>query len=72
MFHLEKVNLQVYGMSCGHCVKAIEGALGELNGVKNVKVELDSGTVYIEYQSTEISLNFIKDTIDNEGYEVKE
>ena len=39
-FTMEKVTLNVKGMSCGHCVKAVEGSVGELNGVSNVKVNL--------------------------------
>ena len=27
-------------MSCDHCVKAVEGSVGELNGVSAVKVNL--------------------------------
>ena len=30
-------------MSCGHCVKAVEGNVGELTGVSNVEVRLDTG-----------------------------
>ncbi len=29
---MEKVTLCVQGMSCGYCVKAIEGSVGELKG----------------------------------------
>ena len=27
---MEKVTFNVQGMSCGHCVKAVEGSVGEL------------------------------------------
>ena len=30
---MEKVTLNVQGMSCGHCVNAVEGSVGKLNGV---------------------------------------
>ncbi len=32
--------LTVEGMSCGHCVKAVEDSVGKLSGVKEVKVHL--------------------------------
>lgn len=67
---MEKVTLNVVGMSCGHCVKAIEGSVGELPGVSNVKVHLESGKVDVEYSPTEVSLDKIKETIDDQGYDV--
>lgn len=67
---MEKVTLNVSGMSCGHCVKAIEGSVGELKGVSNVKVHLDNGTVDVEFNSSEVSLDSIKETIDDQGYDV--
>ncbi|WP_342431153.1 copper chaperone CopZ [Neobacillus sp. FSL H8-0543] len=67
---MEKVTLNVEGMSCGHCVKAIEGSVGELKGVSTVKVNLDSGIVDIEYKSDEVTLETIKETIDDQGYDI--
>ena len=37
---MENVTLNVEGMSCGHCVKAVEGSVGKLDGVVEVKVNL--------------------------------
>lgn len=68
---MEKITLQVSGMSCGHCVKAIEGSVGELQGVKNVAVKLDKGEVDVEFDSKLVSLDSIKETIDDQGYDVK-
>ncbi|MBN8200054.1 MULTISPECIES: copper chaperone CopZ [Bacillaceae] len=67
---MEKVTLNVEGMSCGHCIKAIEGSVGELAGVSNVKVHLESGKVDVEYNSAEVSLDKVKETIDDQGYDV--
>ncbi|MGD6834356.1 copper chaperone CopZ [Sutcliffiella halmapala] len=68
---MEQVTLKVSGMSCGHCVKAVEGSVGELTGVNAVKVDLASGTVAVEYKSEDLTLDQIKETIDEEGYEVE-
>lgn len=68
---MENITLNVQGMSCGHCVKSIEGSVGELKGVSNVKVNLESGTVEVNYNSNEVSLEKIKETIDDQGYDVK-
>jgi copper chaperone len=68
---MEKVTLKVNGMSCGHCVKAIEGSVGELQGVKSVSVHLKEGNVDVEFNPSEASLEKIKETIDDQGYDVE-
>ncbi|MGM0920494.1 MAG: copper chaperone CopZ [Bacillota bacterium] len=68
---MEKMTLNVKGMSCGHCVNSIEGSVGELTGVTNVKVNLDSGTVSVEFNTNEVTLDKIKETIDDQGYDVQ-
>ncbi|WP_113926821.1 copper chaperone CopZ [Bacillus sp. P14.5] len=68
---MEQITLNVSGMSCGHCVKAVEGNVGELKGVQSVQVNLDSGKVDVTYNSDEVSLDTIKETIDDQGYDVQ-
>lgn len=67
---MENVTLSVQGMSCGHCVKSVEGNVGKLSGVSNVKVHLENGTVDVEFDSNEVTLETIKETIDDQGYDV--
>ncbi|WML24916.1 copper chaperone CopZ [Neobacillus sp. OS1-33] len=67
---MEKVTLKVKGMSCGHCVKSVEGSVGALDGVKTVMVDLKGGTVDIEFNSETVALATIKETIDDQGYDV--
>ncbi|WP_071393228.1 copper chaperone CopZ [Bacillus tuaregi] len=68
---MEKITLNVEGMSCGHCVKAVEGSVGKLNGVASVKVSLENKTVDVEYNAAEVTVDAIKETIDDQGYDVK-
>jgi copper chaperone len=68
---MEKVTLNVQGMSCGHCVKAVEGSVGALEGVNTVKVDLKAKTVDVEFNQQEVTLDKIKETIDDQGYDVK-
>lgn len=63
-------NLNVKEMSCSHCVNAIETALGELNGVKEVHVDLKGNTVSVSYEESLIDLEKVKDAIEDEGYDV--
>ena len=37
----------VSGMTCGHCVSAVTAEIGELPGVEQVTVDLDSGVVTV-------------------------
>lgn len=67
---MEKVTLNVQGMSCGHCVKAVEGSVGALEGVSYVKVYLENSTVDVEYNPEAVTLEKIKETIDDQGYDV--
>ncbi|CAM3646888.1 copper chaperone CopZ [Cytobacillus oceanisediminis] len=68
---MENITLKVSGMSCGHCVKAVEGSVGKLNGVEKVSVDLDNGQVQVQYDSSAVSLEQIKETIDDQGYDVE-
>ncbi|HLR42324.1 MAG TPA: copper chaperone CopZ [Pseudogracilibacillus sp.] len=67
---MEQITLHVQGMSCGHCVNSVEGSVGKVNGVKSVKVNLDDGTVVIEFDSNTVSLEEIKSEIEDQGYDV--
>ncbi|MBR3381336.1 MAG: copper chaperone CopZ [Bacillus sp. (in: Bacteria)] len=67
---MEQATLQVQGMSCGHCVKAVEENVGELAGVESVKVHLDKGQVDVSFDSDQITLHRISDVIEEQGYDV--
>ena len=68
---MEKITLNVQGMSCGHCVKKIEGGVGELAGVNQVNVNLDNAQVEVSFNESQVSLDKIKETIEDRGYEIK-
>ncbi|MFP7479418.1 copper chaperone CopZ [Terribacillus saccharophilus] len=67
---MEHVTLNVEGMSCAHCVNSIEGNVGQLNGVDNVKVNLDDAKVEVAFDSNAVTLQEIKDVIEEQGYDV--
>jgi copper chaperone len=68
---MENVILNVSGMSCGHCVKSVEGSVGKLEGVSEVKVHLEDGKVDVAFNPEKVSLDKIKETIDDQGYDVE-
>ncbi|MUG73320.1 copper chaperone CopZ [Paenibacillus validus] len=63
-----KQTLQVEGMSCQHCVNSIEGALKEIGAAG--KVNLASGTVDVSYEENQVSIEAIKEAIEEQGYDV--
>jgi len=60
--------LQVKGMSCQHCVQAVEKALRDIGA--SGRVDLSSGSVTVEYDETNVTLQAIKDAIEDQGYDV--
>ncbi len=66
---MKNVRLTVEGMSCNHCVGSIEGAVRELGAVG--KVDLAAKTVDFIFGYTQVSLEQIKETIEDQGYDVK-
>ncbi|WHY64746.1 copper chaperone CopZ [Neobacillus sp. SuZ13] len=67
---MKKVELNVIGMSCGHCAKVIEDSVGSLAGVEKVLVDLKKGNVAIEFHSNLVTMEQIKETIDEQGYDI--
>lgn len=58
--------LKIEGMSCQHCVKAVEQALAGVNGVKHVvDVDLDAGEARVEGNADTASLIA---AVEDEGY----
>ncbi|WP_226670414.1 copper chaperone CopZ [Metabacillus litoralis] len=67
---MESVTMKVDGMSCNHCVNAVEGSVSKLQGVSLVKVNLENGSVEINYEQAHITLEQIKEAIEDQGYDV--
>lgn len=65
---MTNLTLQVQGMSCGHCVNAVEGALKELGA--SGKVDLASGSVAVQYDESRLTTAQIKEAIEDQGYDV--
>ena len=57
-------------ISCEHCQRAIEGAVGALPGVQSVHVEVPSKTVQVNYDPAQVARATIEATLDEEGYPV--
>ena len=67
---MESTSLVAPDISCEHCQHAIEGAVGELEGVNSVKVDIPSKTVDINYDPEKVTLTKIEEVLDDVGYTV--
>lgn len=65
---MKNVTLQVKGMSCGHCVNSVEGAVKNVGA--SAKVDLASNSVAVSYDESKVSLDAIKEAIEDQGYDV--
>lgn len=58
---------KIEGMSCGHCVKAVEIELSELD---LAKTEVDIGSVKVEFDETTVDEKQIISAIEEAGFKV--
>ena len=67
---MEKIILNVEGMSCGHCENAVQNAVRELTGIKEVKADAQKKQAVVEYDSSLTTTAEIKAKIEEQGFEV--
>lgn len=67
---IEKHQIIVEGMSCGHCKVAVEKAVSALPGVKFADVNLAAKTLVVEFDSFQTTLEEIKEAVDEQGFTV--
>lgn len=66
----ETRTLHADGMSCEHCVRAVKGAAGALDGVESVDVDLKGKKVTVTFEPGKVSAARIKEAIEDQGYDV--
>jgi copper chaperone len=67
----ENIIFTVPDMTCSHCENSIKKAVGALNGVEGVIVDLGSKKVSVEFESAKVSIETIRNSIEDQGYNVK-
>ena len=63
-----ETNLKIEGMHCAGCSTRLEKVLNNLEGVKIAKVSLEEKKATIKYDETKISLENIKESIEDAGF----
>ena len=61
--------IKIEGMHCGKCGERVNGALCELAGAKDVKVDLENACASLE---TEATAEQVKEAVEDLGFEVVE
>jgi copper chaperone CopZ len=64
---MEKANLSIPNISCGHCVMTIKRELAEMKGVIRVEGDPDSKQINVEWEDP-ASLEKIKSTLEEIHY----
>ena len=56
----------IEGMHCNHCVEAVKKALSEIDGVKNVDVDLKKNIAVVDAENVKDEV--LADAIDSIGF----
>lgn len=65
---MKTIVLNINGMSCGHCVRTVESAVGKLGA--NAKVDLAGKKATVSYDEGRVTPDEIAEAIRKQGYEV--
>jgi copper chaperone len=61
--------IKIRGMSCQHCVKAVTKALGEIDGITDVTVDLARGEADFE-EAKPVDLELLRERLKKAGFEL--
>jgi copper ion binding protein len=59
----------VTGMTCDHCVRAVQAEIGKIAGVASVTVDLGAGHVTLQSEGT-VDPAAVRAAVEEAGYEV--
>uniref|UniRef100_H2Z7G6 P-type Cu(+) transporter n=1 Tax=Ciona savignyi TaxID=51511 RepID=H2Z7G6_CIOSA len=61
--------ISIEGMTCNSCVQTIEHQIGSYTGVESINVSLDNKEATVDYNPELITLDSIKDAIEDMGFD---
>lgn len=70
MVTIQEITLSVPDVSCDHCVKTVNGALGTLPGVEAVATDIPTKSVHLRYDPSQLLMEQIEATLEDAGYAV--
>ncbi|MFT4105495.1 MAG: heavy metal translocating P-type ATPase [Lacrimispora sp.] len=69
---MESQMLDIRGMTCAACAQRIEKVVRKLPGIEQANVNLASEKLFVEYDSSVVKLDQIKEKVEKIGYQVVE
>ena len=66
---MTEATYSVTGMTCDHCVRAVESEVGKVSGVASVSVDLSAGRVTVRSDEP-VDPAAIRAAVEEAGYEV--
>jgi len=67
---IESTTLVAPDISCENCQRAVEGAVGKVDGVQTVKVDIPTKSVHVEYDPQKVTIAKLEEVMDDAGYAV--
>ena len=68
--YMETLNWNISGMHCDGCVDRLQKVLSGKAGVQLAKVSFTDKQAFLEYDSSAISSDQIKDAVEKAGFEI--
>ena len=66
---MTEITFTVPAISCGHCVSAISGEVGQVAGVREVVVDIDAKRVTVHGEDLDDAI--LRAAIDEAGYDAE-
>ena len=63
-----RTTLKAEDITCGGCANSIKSALGRMEGVEKVEVDVSSQTVQVEHDDELVSRLDVVDALDKAGF----
>lgn len=60
----------ISGMTCGGCVKSVQNALAQIEGVNSVHVSLEQHNAVIEFDESKTNTQALAEAIEDAGFDV--
>ncbi len=70
--NVQKIELNIEGMTCTGCENAVQKTLNEFEGVFASKADHEKGIATVEIDSTKVDITKVKEAIIELGYTAKE
>jgi len=69
--HRPKKEIQVYGMTCEHCVNHVTKTLEKLTSVQNVQVSLADSKATFDWDPLQVNMTDVRQEIEEAGYSLE-